>query len=134
MSDDIGQRTETQWRNLAPALTRQRVLIEGTTLEIVTPPQMKAYLRELADVAQMEVINGPYAYSAHEPGYGGWVHWRTSGAHIYSYPTDSPFGRMEHPLFTVDMYTCKPFDPKTVAEFTRGYFQAVEMVWKEIEI
>ncbi len=134
MRDDIGQKTEKEWRNLAPLLTRQRVLIEGITLEIVTPSQMEAYLLELAEVAKMEAINGPYAYSAHELGYGGWVHWRTSGAHIYSYPKEGPYGTLDNPLFTVDMYTCKPFDAYTVAEFTRDYFQTIEMVWKEIEI
>jgi DNA-binding Lrp family transcriptional regulator len=36
-------------------------------------------------------------YSAHEDGYGGWIHWKTSGAHFYSYH--------ENPsLFTVDCY------------------------------
>ncbi len=131
---DLEEKTATTWRNLAPHLPRQRVLIEGTTIEIVTPDQMCAYLLELANVADMEVINGPYAYSAHELGYGGWIHWRTSGAHVYSYPAKLPFGVIEHPLVTVDMYTCKPFEPQRVVDFTMNYFQTVEIVWKEIEV
>lgn len=35
----------------------------------------------------MEKLSGPYAYSAHDIGYGGWTHWKTSGASFYSYPT-----------------------------------------------
>ena len=130
MDDDLETRTNI-WRNLAPGLVRQRVVIEGTTVEIVTPLQMKSYLLKIASIAKMEVIGGPYARSAHELGYGGWVHWRTSGAHIYSYPKEVC---AEHPLFTVDMYTCKPFDAQLVADFTSNYFNAIEMVWKEIEI
>ena len=120
------EQATTQWRNLAPSLVRQRVVIEGLTERIVEPREMKDYLVALAKVADMEILSGPYAYSAHELGYGGWVHWRTSGTHIYSYPTNPP-------LFTVDMYTCKPFKPQEAVNFTNEYFKALEIVWKEIE-
>lgn len=115
------------WKNLAPKLVRQRVIIEGTTKEIVEPAQIKTYLLELAKVTDMEVLSGPYAYSAHDMGYGGWVHWKSSGSHFYSYPTNPP-------LFTVDIYTCKPFSIKTAVDFTEKYFNATEIVWKEIEV
>ena len=112
------------WKNLSPALVRQRLIIEGTTEKIVEPDQIKQYLLELAKITKMEVLSGPYAYSAHEMGYGGWIHWKSSGASFYSYPTNPP-------LFTVDCYTCKPFSAQEVAEFTRKYFNAIELVWKK---
>lgn len=115
------------WKNLAPGLVRQRVIIEGTTHKIVEPEQIKDYLTKLAGVAKMEVLSGPYAYSAHDMGFGGWIHWRSSGAAFYSYPTTPP-------LFTVDCYTCKPFSAKEAAEFTREYFHAIELVYKEVEV
>src|SRR3989344_4264232 len=115
------------WRNLAPNLIRQRVIIEGTTNKIVKPPKIKDYLEKLAEVTKMTKVSGPYAYSAHEMGYGGWIHWKSSGAAFYSYPTTPP-------LFTVDCYTCKPFSPEKVVEFTRKYFNAIELVWKEIPV
>lgn len=115
----------SQWRDLAPGLTRQRVIMEGTTKVIVNPEQIKAYLDELARVTGMEKLSGPYAYSAHDMGYGGWIHWKTSGAAFYSYPTDPS-------LFTVDCYTCKPFSALEAAEFTEKYFQAIDLVWKEV--
>ena len=115
------------WKNLAPDLVRQRIVIEGTTKEIVGPEQIKAYLLALADVTKMEVLSGPFSYSAHEMGYGGWIHWKTSGSHFYSYPTTPP-------LFTVDIYTCKPFSPDDVVTFTKNFFHAIEIVWKEIEV
>lgn len=116
-----------EWRNLAPHLVRQRVIIEGTTEKIVEPEQMKGYLSELAKVAKMEPLSRPKAYSAHDMGYGGWIHWRSSGATFYSYPTTPP-------LFTVDCYTCKPFSVEEVAEFTKKYFNAIDLVWKEVEV
>ena len=116
---------KNHWKNLQPDLIRQRVIIEALTSEIITPNQMVNYLKELAKLTDMKIIHGPKAYSAHELGYGGWVHWRTSGATIYSYPTNPP-------LVTVDCYTCKPFNAKQAAEFTVSYFKTTKLVWKEI--
>jgi S-adenosylmethionine decarboxylase len=115
------------WKNLAPNLVRQRLIIEGTTEKIVEPKLIKTYLGAMAEVAKMDVLSGPMAYSAHEMGYGGWIHWKSSGAHFYSYPT-------EPPLFTVDIYTCKPFSVDEVVEFTKKYFKVIEIVWREIEV
>lgn len=119
------------WKNLAPGLVRQRLIIEGTTSKIIEPWQIKTYLVELARFTKMEILkrdySNPEAYSAHGCGYGGWVHWKTSGAVFYSYPTNPP-------LFTVDCYTCRPFSAKGAAEFTRKYFNAIELVWKEVEV
>ena len=114
-------------KNLAPKLTRQRLIIEGTTDKIVEPKQIKSYLLELAKVTDMEVLEKPVAYTAHEMGYGGWIHWKTSGAHFYSYPTNPP-------LFTVDTYTCKPFSVKKAVDFTKKYFNVIEIVFKEVKI
>ena len=115
------------WKNLAPGLIRQRIIIEGTTNKIVEPEQIKKYLFELSKVVNMVVLSDPVAYSAHEDGYGGWIHWKTSGAHFYSYETNPP-------LFTVDCYTCKAFSVKKAVEFTKKYFNAIDIVWKEIKV
>jgi len=115
------------WKNLAPGLIRQRVIIEGTTATIVQPDDIKKYLKALADVCKMEILSEPEAHSAHDMGYGGWIHWKSSGAAFYSYPTDPP-------LFTVDCYTCKPFSAEEAADFTKKYFNAIELVWKEVSV
>ncbi|MBI2410502.1 MAG: hypothetical protein HYV32_01215 [Candidatus Kerfeldbacteria bacterium] len=115
------------WKNLAPQLVRQRILIEGTTKHIVDPELIKKYLLALSTCVQMRPLQQPFSYPAENMGYGGWIHWITSGAHFYSYPTNPP-------LFTVDAYTCKPFDAEVAAEFTRDYLHAIEIVWKEIEV
>lgn len=116
-----------EWKNLAPDLLRQRVIIEGTTEKIVEPEQIKTYLDELAKTCDMEKLSGPYAYTAHDMGYGGWIHWKSSGAAFYSYPTNPP-------LFTVDCYTCKPFSCTMAAEFTANFLGALAIVWKEITV
>ena len=116
-----------KWKNLAPDLVRQRLVIEGTTNEIAKPEQMKDYLIKLAEEVDMEIMSGPFAYSAHEMGYGGWIHWKSSGAHIYSYPTKKP-------LITVDIYTCKPFSPAKALKFTKKYFSILEVAWKEVKV
>ncbi|MDO8634169.1 MAG: S-adenosylmethionine decarboxylase [archaeon] len=115
------------WKNLAPDLVRQRVIIECTTKKMVSQEQIKKYLLGLAKVTKMQVLSGPFTDTAHELGESGWVHWKTSGAHVYSYPTKSP-------LLTVDCYTCKPFSVKDAVDFTKKYFEAIEIVYKEIEV
>ena len=132
IDDRMQELEEPAWRNLAPSIIRQRLIIEATTSRIVEPSQMINYLKELAHRTAMEILSGPFAGSAHELGYGGWVHWRTSGAHVYSYPAHPP--EQSHPLLTVDTYTCKPFSVPDVVAFTQRYFSTREMVWKEIEI
>ncbi len=119
--------TTSKWKNLAPELTRQRVIIEGTTNTIVKPEEIKKFLDKLAEVTHMEKLSGPYAYSAHDMGYGGWIHWKSSGAAFYSYPT-------EPALFTVDCYTCKPFSAEEAAAFTKEYLKAIELVWQEVHV
>ena len=115
------------WKNLAPKLVRQRIIIEGTTEKIVEPDKIKTYLWELSKVVKMKVISDPVAYPADDMGYGGWIHWVTSGAHFYSYPTAPP-------LFTVDAYTCKPFSIEDAVNFTKKFVKTKEIVWKEVEV
>lgn len=114
-------------KNLAPELVRQRLIIEGITSSIVKPDEIKDYLNKLAEVIDMEVLSGPFAYSAHEKGFGGWIHWKSSGAHFYSYPT-------KNPLFSVDIYSCKSFAVSKVIEFSKEYFSVKELVWKEVNV
>ncbi len=57
-------------------------------------------------------------------GWAGWVHWETSGAHFYAWEQPIRF-------FSVDIYTCKPFDPVEAVAFTAAYFSADEIVGRE---
>ena len=117
----------SEWRNLAPGLIRQRVVIECTTSKVVGMEEIKDYLVKLSDVLAMRPLSAPFAYPAEDMGYGGWIHWITSGAHVYSYTTNPP-------LLTIDAYTCKPFSVEKAVQFTQKYFDVQEIVWKEIDV
>jgi len=112
-------------KNLAPNLVRQRLIIEGTTDKIIKPAKIKQYLLSLSKELKMKPLSKPFAYPAEDKGFGGWIHWVSSGAHFYSYYTNPP-------LFTVDAYTCKPFSARKAVLFTKKYLKAREIVWKEV--
>ncbi|OGG79142.1 hypothetical protein A3A39_00795 [Candidatus Kaiserbacteria bacterium RIFCSPLOWO2_01_FULL_54_13] len=116
-------------KNLAPGLIRQRVIIELTTRELVGPDEIKKYLLGLVAVTKMERLSGPHTYDAHGMGYAGYVHWKTSGTTVYTYPSECT-GHL--PLVTVDCYTCKPFDVDEAVGYTRGFFEAVELAHEEV--
>lgn len=107
-------------KKLAPQLCRQRVVIELLVDYIPTKELLEQYLVELSHVSGMTPVDGPYIYPCGEKGFGGWIHWTTSGAHVYSYPPEKT--GFEKSLVTVDSYTCKPFDVKKVTSFTTDYF------------
>ena len=124
------------WKDLAPELVRQRLLIEGTTDEIIKPEQIEIYLKELSREIGMEAKEEVLTYAAEEKeedeewsslnmGYAGWLYWVSSGVHFHSYPTNPP-------IFSVDAYTCKPFSVEKAVQFTKKFFETREIVWKEI--
>lgn len=132
----FGSTFECELKNLAPELVRQRCIIELNTDHVITQDEIKDYLQKLSEVVEMTVLQPPFSYPAFVKevyvGDGGWIHWATSGAHAYSYiPQWTKTGK---PLFTVDAYTCKPFSLEKAAQFTKEYFGATEIVWKEVKI
>ncbi len=117
-----------EWKNLAPQVVRQRVIIEGTTSDVITPEQIADYLTALSKELRMRALQEPYVYQAEDIGHGAWIHWISSGAHFYTYNNVSPS------LFTVDAYTCKPFSAEQAAAFTKKYLQAQDIVFQEVEV
>ncbi len=125
----LEERTEQAWEDLAPHIIRQRLIIEATTRIIAGPESLMEYLLLLASTTKMQVLSGPHVYSAHELGWGAWIHWRTSGANAYSYPA-----QVNNPaLLTVDTYTCKPFSIDEAVRMTREYFNPTRLVYREIK-
>lgn len=110
-------------KDLAPTILRQRLVIEGYPKAAITDEQIKDYLLKLSDVTGMTTLITPVTHCSDLYGWAGWIHWETSGAHFYAW---------ERPLlfFSVDIYTCKAFDPKKAEEFTAAYFDATEVVSK----
>jgi S-adenosylmethionine/arginine decarboxylase-like enzyme len=112
------------FRDLAPSILRQRLVIEGTRARPITAAEIRDYLVSLSHVCAMNVLIEPVTHRSERFGWAGWVHWETSGAHFYAW--DEPFV-----FFSVDIYTCKAFDAQRAVEFTRSYFDADEVVAKE---
>ncbi len=109
--------------DLAPMIYRQRLVIEGTCVTPITDSDIRRYLSELSDVCGMRTLIEPVTHKSDRYGWAGWIHWETSGAHFYAWETPKLF-------FSVDIYTCKAFDPEVAIEFTRAFFDAPEVVAK----
>jgi S-adenosylmethionine decarboxylase len=106
--------------DLAPMIVRQRLVIEGTCTAPIDDEQIRRYLKELSRVCDMNALIEPVTHRSDRYGWAGWVHWETSGAHLYAW---------ERPLlfFSVDIYTCKAFDPERAVAFTGDFFDATEI-------
>lgn len=97
--------------------------MEGYPARPIDDADIADYLKRLSVVTDMAVLTDPVTHRSEKFGWAGWVHWETSGAHFYAW---------EDPLlfFSVDLYTCKPFRPQDVVEYTRTFFDAKEIVSK----
>jgi hypothetical protein len=129
---------QNEWRNVEPRVMRQRLIIEGTTKEVLKSEVITEYLLKLSEVSGMKVVLAPTGYHNH-PGGGSamWIHWDSSGAHFYCYasaPNEGYSEMLTYPLFTLDTYTCKPFSIEKVVEFTKEFLQPVDIVWKEVVV
>jgi S-adenosylmethionine decarboxylase len=102
--------------DLAPDVIRQRMVVEGTLHNLFLPEAITQFAKDLSSVLNMELITSPVLN--HEPKYGwcAFVHWKESGMHIYTWDNRIP------KFFSVDIYTCKAFDPEDVIRYTEEFF------------
>ena len=106
-------------KDLAPDILRQRLVIEGYPAEKITDQQIKTYLSQLSEAVEMHALMEPITHQSERFGWAGWIHWETSGAHFYAW--DDPL------FFSIDIYTCKAFEPAVAVEFTRRFFNATQV-------
>jgi len=124
-----GERGPTghRWEDLAPDICRQRLIIEGTLSHVFLPENMTRYAKEMSTILDMELITSPILN--HEPKYGWcvFVHWKESGMHIYTWDNRMPS------FFSVDIYTCKAFDPEDAVTYTKEFFgdNLIKITYKE---
>ena len=111
------------WRDLAPEIVRQRLVIEGIPARPVGDEQIRRYLSALSREVDMVQLREPVTHRSDRYGWAGWIHWETSGAHFYAWEQPRLF-------FSVDMYTCKAFDVDTAVSFTRRFLDAGTVVAK----
>src|SRR5829696_7579902 len=112
-----------EWRDLAPEILRQRLVIEGVPARPVDDEQIRRYLSALSRVVDMVQLLEPVTHRSDIYGWAGWIHWETSGAHFYAWEQPRLF-------FSVDVYTCKAFDEDVAVAFTRDFFNAAPVVAK----
>ena len=110
--------------DLAPGIHRQRLVVEGLVDEPIGPEQIESYLAELSGVLGMTTVLAPITHESERFGWAGWIHWETSGAHFYAWEQPVLF-------FSVDIYTCKPFSAKQAVSFTREFFAARSLEYRE---
>lgn len=114
----------SRFHDLAPAIHRQRLVIEGYPKAPVTDHDIKRFLSQLSDELDMKELIEPVTHRSDTYGWAGWIHWETSGAHFYAWDRPVLF-------FSVDIYTCKPFKPERAVAFTQQFFEASDVAAKE---
>jgi hypothetical protein len=113
------------FKDLAPNILRQRLVIEGIPEKAITDSDIKDYLSSLSKELKMITILEPITHNSDKFGWAGWIHWETSGAHFYAWEKPILF-------FSVDIYTCKSFSESDAVEFTEQYFNSSQIVSKSL--
>ena len=111
------------WRDLAPDIHRQRLVIEGVPARPIGAAQIRRYLSALSVETGMVQLLEPVTHRSDRYGWAGWIHWETSGAHFYAWEQPRLF-------FSVDVYTCKAFDADAAVAFTAHFLHADPVVAK----
>lgn len=110
--------------DLAPEICRQRLVIEGYPSKSISDQDIKTYLAKLSQEVEMVQLMDPATHQSPKYGWAGWIHWETSGAHFYAWDEPRLF-------FSVDIYTCKAFDPQKAVDFTAEFFGCKTITRKE---
>jgi hypothetical protein len=111
-------------KDLAPEIHRQRAVIEGRPHKEITAPEIKQYLKGLSEVLRMITLTEPVTHRSPTYGEAAWIHWESSGAHFYAWDYPKLF-------FSVDIYTCKPFDVHDAVNYTKEYFNISHVEYME---
>lgn len=119
-----GNTKSKNMKDLAPEIYRQRAVIEGYPNKPLTDDEIKEYLKQLSGVLKMKTLIEPVTHRSPLYGEAAWIHWETSGAHFYAWDVPRLF-------FSVDIYTCKAFDVADAVAFTKNYFNAETIEFKE---
>ena len=126
--------------DLAPHVARQRLIFEFLRPPVVVPGRswvtatgwaepahIEDYLGDMADTLGMRIVDRPRPTMASGYGYACWRHWDSSGVEWMDW--QEPGGWL---FVTVNVYTCKPFDPQVVAKLTERHFGPV--TWRRFPV
>jgi S-adenosylmethionine/arginine decarboxylase-like enzyme len=117
-------------QNIEPRVFRQRALIEAKASIKITKGVVKEYLKGLANHLELRIYGGPIAYSTHDSGgkkinqgLDGFCSLIDSGISISTWNSTN--------LVAVLMHTCKKFKVEDAVKFTKKFFKAKKIVYKE---
>lgn len=109
-SDDLVYRhTYTRpptWQNLAPEVYRQRLLLISSGCLPPSAQRVEQYLTGLSLALDMKPLSTKLVDQ-----HTAWIHWETSGC-VYHWQEE---------VLSVDIYTCKAFQPQYARDFTESF-------------
>ena len=106
--------------DLAPSITRQRLLIEGFYKINVNESSIENYFKEITDSLKLRMYGKPIIFSPRDEGkkenqgYDAFVPLIDSGISLYAWSSSN--------FLSIIIFTCKSFDVKTAMKITKGYF------------
>ncbi|UCH48699.1 MAG: S-adenosylmethionine decarboxylase [Betaproteobacteria bacterium] len=112
-------------KDLAPDITRIRLLVEGFYSGSMDEERVKAYLLGVADELRLRVYGQPTIHSpagtgsAHNQGFDAFVPLIDSGISLYVWS--------QQRFFSTLLYTCKSIDIDAACMFTQAFFGAREI-------
>ena len=115
-------------RDLAPQITRQRLLIEGLYCIDVDRTVVESYLLGIASDLGLRTYGAPTVHAPgglgkeENEGFDAFIPLIDSGISLYVWS--------QAKFFAVVLFTCKTFDEKEAIEFTQAYFSTVQLVHK----
>jgi hypothetical protein len=98
--------SSSNWRNLAPEVHRQRLLLISPQCQAPSAAIVEQYLPKLSTTLDMRLLSTKLVNQ-----YTAWSHWETSGC-VYHWQQNSLF---------VDIYACKAFQPQRAIDFTQDF-------------
>lgn len=99
-------------------------LVKGNPRQALNIDIVPPYIVQLAQICHIPLCSGPYYYSTHHWGFGGWAFAKSPGVHFYYFSSSKCYS------FLTNIFVHWPLPKKQVLEFTNSYFQ-LESTWIE---
>jgi len=112
-------------RNLAPNITRERLLIEGFFTENVDKQFIENYFNKITTELGLKMYGEPIIFSPgglgkeENQGYDAFVPLIDSGISVYVWGNQK--------FLSVILYTCKTFDQNKAIQVTKNFFKVKEV-------
>ncbi|GAA3579351.1 S-adenosylmethionine decarboxylase [Snuella lapsa] len=112
-------------KDLAPTITRQRLLMEGFFNEIVDKLLIEHYFKEITKTLHLRMYGQPIIFSPggdgkeENQGYDAFVPLIDSGISLYYWSSEK--------FLSIIIYTCKGFDNNIALNATKEFFDINKM-------